>query len=113
MGLFNLFDNVGVIKKTENCTAITMGIVMGVSAIQVNKMHLPLVEYEVDNKKYKIRMSYKLAKKMEKETNADYKIVRANLNYGNNFKGQLTKLQGLKVKVAYNPINPKEAVVIE
>ena len=40
-------------------------------------------------------------------------VVRANLHHGNNLKAQVTKLQGMEVKVSYNPENPKEAVVVE
>lgn len=34
-------------------------------------------------------------------------------NFGTNFKGQLTKIQGVSVKVMYNPENPEESVVVE
>lgn len=113
MGLFNLFDKVGVLKNTEKCTAMTTGTIVGVSSIQVNKMHLPLAEYEVNGEKYQVRVAYPVAKKMEKESDADLKLVRANLNYGLNYKGQITKIHGAQVKVAYNPENPEEAVVVE
>ena len=113
MGLFNIFDNFGTKKKTEKFTAMTTGIIVGVSAIQVNKMHLPLAEYEVNGVKYQVRVSYAIAKKMEKESGERAQIIRANMNYGSNFKGQLTKIQGAQVKVLYNPENPEEAVVVE
>lgn len=113
MGLFNIFDNFGTKKKTEKFTAMTTGVIVGVSAIQVNKMHLPLVEYEVNGVRYQVRLSYAIAKRMEKASTSNAQIVRANLNYGTNFKGQLTKIQGSQVKVLYNPENPEEAVVVE
>ena len=111
MGLLNLFNKTG--DKKNACTAMTTGMVVGVSAVQVNKMHLPIVEYEVKNEKYQIRMAYQLAKKLEKESIVEREVVRASLNYGNNLKAQVTKLQGMEVKVSYNPENPKEAVVVE
>lgn len=113
MGLFNIFDKVGTKQKTDKFTAMTTGIISGVSAIQVNKMHLPLVDYEVNGEIYQIRMAYDIAKRMEKESMADDKIVRANLNYGSNYRGQITKLQGVQVKVMYDPDNPRDAVVLE
>ncbi len=114
MGLFNIFDKAGTKKKTEKYTAMTTGTIAGVSAVQVNKMHLPLVEYEVNGEVYQIRMAYDIAKKMEKESIEDAKIVRANLNYGpSHYRGQVTKLQGVQVKVMYDPENPKDAVVVE
>lgn len=113
MGIFNMFDKVGTKKKTDKFTAMTTVIISGVSAIQVNKMHLPLVDYEVNGEVYQIRMAYDIAKKMEKESTVDAKFVRAHLSYGSYNRGQITKLQGVEVKVMYDPNNPKDAVVIE
>ena len=114
MGLFNIFDKFGTKKKTDRFTAMTTGTISGVSAIEVNGMHLPLVNYEVNGEEYQIRMAYDIAKRMEKDSMADCKIVRANLNYGpSHFRGQVTKLQGVQVKVMYDPENPKDGVVVE
>ena len=113
MGLFNIFDNFGTKKKTEKFTAMTTGVIVGVSAVQVNKMHLPLAEYEVNGVKYQVRVSYAVARNMGEESSSDPQIIRANMNFGTTFKGQLTRIYGAQVKVMYNPDNPGEAVVVE
>lgn len=113
MGIFNIFDNVGTKKKTEKFTASTTGIIIGLSSIKVNNKYLPLAEYVVNNNTYQIRVSYAIAKKMEKESKADYKIIEAKASNALNFKGQVTKLQGATVKIIYNPENPEESLVVQ
>lgn len=103
----------GLFSKEENYTEQTTGIIMGVSAVKVNNMHLPIAEYEVNEKKYKVRVPYKLACELENQSNDEIRLVRANLNYGNrNIKLQATKIQGYQVTILYNPDKPKKAKVI-
>lgn len=103
----------GLFKKKSNYTAQTTGIIIGVSAIQVNNMHLPIAEYEVNGIKYQVRVPHNIAVKMEKQCDNPAQFIRANYNFGTNVKGQMTKIQGCHVKVAYDPENPKKAKVIE
>jgi hypothetical protein len=104
MGLFN---------KNEKYTGETLGTIVGVSAVEVNKMHLPIAEYEVDGKTFQVRVPYDIAAKMEKESVGDKDIVKANLSFGNgNMRLQATKIQGCKVKVVYNPDKPSKAKVV-
>ena len=110
MGFFDFLNTVGVKKKTEKFTELTTGVVVGVSSVQVNSIHLPLVEYEVNGKKYKIRMAYDIAKRMEQSSMSNPQVVGVNHNF---LHAKLTKIQGAKVKVLYNPDNPKEAIVVE
>ena len=100
-------------SKKANYTAQTMGIIIGVSAVSVNKMHLPLAEYEVSGIKYQIRVPYDIAVKMEKQCENSDILVRANNNFGTSVRVQMTKIQGCKVKVVYDPDNPKKAKVTE
>lgn len=99
--------------KKANYTAQTMGIITGVSAVSVNKMHLPLAEYEVSGIKYQIRVPYDIAVKMEKQCENSDIFVRANNNFGTSVRVQMTKIQGCEVKVVYDPDNPKKAKVTE
>lgn len=103
----------GLFSRKENYTEKTTGIITGVSAVQVNKMHLPLAEYEVNGKKYKVRVPYNIAIKMEKSSESESELIRANLNFGNSHvKLQLTKIQGCQVTILYNPDKPNKAKVI-
>ena len=106
MGFFNFFNN----NDVQKLTAVTIGTVVGVSSVRVNSMHLPLVEYEVNGKRYKIRMQYDMAKKLEQSSMSNPQMVGVNNNF---LHWKLTRIQGIRVKVLYNPINPKEAIVIE
>lgn len=100
-------------RKKANYTAQTIGTVVGVSAVTVNKMHLPLAEYEVSGIKYQIRIPYNIAVEMEKQSKNSDQFVRANNNFGTNVRLQMTKIQGCEVKVVYDPDNPKKAKVME
>ncbi len=42
-----------------------------------------------------------------------FRFAGTYVNLGTNIVGQITKLQGCKVKVIYNPTKPKIAKVIE
>lgn len=99
-------------KKNISYTEQTTGIIMGVSSVKVNMMHLPIAEYVVNGITYKIRVPYEIAIQMERQSGNSNRIVRANLNFGTNVKGQLTKLQGCKVTIAYSADKPKKAKVI-
>lgn len=104
----------GLFSKKENYTEQTVGIIVGVSAIAVNEMHLPLAEYEVNGKKYQVRVPYGIAVKLEKQSNGNSEFVRAHLNWGNKHVHlQETKIQGCQVTVVYNPDKPNKAKVIE
>ena len=104
----------GLFSKKENYTQQTVGIIVGISAVAVNNMHLPIAEYEVNGKKYQVRVPYDIAVKLEKQSNGNSEFVRANLNFGNNsIHLQETKIQGYRVTVAYNPDKPNKAKVIE
>ena len=100
----------GLFSKEENYTERTTGVIVGASAVQVNGSNLPLAEYEVDGKKYKVRVPYNIAVKMEKDSDNKGKIVRANLNLA---RFQRMKILGQNVTVLYNPNNPKKSKVIE
>lgn len=113
MKLFHIFDKAGVLKNTDQCTSKTTGVVKGVSNLSVNIMHLPMVEYVVEGEVYTVRMEYQLAKKLEKESTAEAKIVKAPVSTSLNPRLQLTKIQGVEVAVFYNPDNPKKAIVRE
>lgn len=103
----------GLFKKTQNLTAQTTGVIIGVSAVCVNKKHLPLAEYEVYGIKYKVRVPYDIAVKMERESENPSRFSATNVNFGTKIVGQITKLQGCKVKVIYDPKKPESAKVIE
>lgn len=103
----------GFFKKHADYSCKTTGSIIGVSSISVNKMHLPIAEYEVEGKKYTIRVPHHIAVKLENQYDNSVDFVRANLNFGTNVRGQITKIQGCEVKIAYNPEKPKEAKVIE
>lgn len=49
---------------------------------------------------------------MEQQSNNTNQFVRSNLNFGTDVNGQMTKLQGCKVTIAYNAEKPKKAKVI-
>lgn len=102
----------GIFKKTKKLTAQTDGIINGVSAVCVNKKHLPLAEYEVDGVKYKIRVPFDIAAEMERRSEEHSQFATTYVNFGTNIIGQVTKLQGCRVKVIYDPTNPKKARVI-
>lgn len=106
-GYFMLFFK----KKETEYTGRTTGTITGVSAVQVNNRHLPLVDYYVDSVKYTIRMPYKMAVEMEKASQNEGGIVRANRNFGTSFSGQYTKLIGAAVPVCYDPKKPKNAKI--
>lgn len=103
----------GIFKKSSKYTEQTTGIIVGVSSVEVNKMHLPIAEYEVNGIKYQVRVPYDIAVKMEKQSDNQRQFQRANNNFGTSIRGQITKIQGCEVKVAYNPEKPKAAKVIE
>ncbi len=103
MGLFGKELN-----YTEQCT----GVIKGVSAVKVNNMHLPLAEYVVNGELYKARVPYEIAVVMESEYKNEQQIVRANLNLGNHVRAQMTSVQGRKVRVAYDPSEPKKGKVV-
>lgn len=83
------------------------------SSVSVNKMHLPIAEYEVEGKKYSIRVPYAIAAKMEEQCENTADFVRSNANFGTNVRGQMTKIQGCKVKIVYNSKKPKAAKVVD
>lgn len=103
----------GIFKKSSKYTEQTTGIIVGVSSVEVNKMHLPIAEYEVNGIKYQVRVPYDIAVKMEKQSDNQRQFQRANNNFGTSIRGQITKIQGCEVRVAYNPEKPKAAKVIE
>lgn len=104
----------GLFSKKENYTEQTIGIIVGVSAVEVNKMHLPIAEYEVNGKKYQVRVPYDIARKMEKQSDSKNKLVRANLNFGSNsINLQATKIQGCQVTILYNSDKPNKSKVID
>lgn len=102
-----------LLGKKANYTAQTTGIIIGVSSVSVNKMHLPLAKYEVGGIKYQIRVPYDIAVKMENQCYDSNRFIRANNNFGTSVRIQMTKIQGCEVKVIYDPNNPKKAKVIE
>lgn len=103
----------GLFSQKENYTEKTTGIIAGVSAVKVNQMHLPIAEYEVNGKRYKVRVPYDIAIKMEKCSECESELIRANLNFGNNpVRLQATKIQGCQVTILYNPNKPNKAKVI-
>lgn len=103
----------GLFSGSEEYTEQTTGIIAGVSAVKVNNMNLPLAEYEVEGRKYRVRVPYDIAVALEEQSEGESKLVRANLNYGNmNVRLQCTKIQGCKVTVMYNPKKPKKAKVV-
>lgn len=102
----------GLFGKKLNYTEKCIGVINGVSAVKVNNMHLPLVEYVVDGETYKVRMPHEMAVVMESEQNGKSEIVRANLNFGTSVKAQMTSIQGRKVQVAYDPEKPQKGKVI-
>ncbi len=55
----------GLFKKSQKLTDKTTEVIIGVSAVCVNKKLLPLAEYEVDGIKYKVRVPFDIAVKME------------------------------------------------
>lgn len=103
----------GLFSKKQEYTQKTIGTIVGVSAVQVNKMHLPIAEYEINGIKYKVRVPYDIAIKLERESTDKSKMVRANLNVGiSDIHMQITKIQGAKVTIVYDPNNPKKSKVI-
>ena len=102
----------GLFGKKLNYTEKCIGVINGISAVKVNNMHLPLVEYVVNGEAYKVRMPYDMAVAMESEQNNATEIVRANLNFGNHIKAQMTGIQGRKVQIAYDPAKPHKGKVI-
>lgn len=104
----------GLFSKKENYTERTTGIIVGVSAIEVNKMHLPIAQYEVNGKKYQVRVPYNIAVKLENQSNGKREVVRANHNFGtNSINLQATKIQGCQVTILYNPDKPNKSKVID
>ena len=103
MGLFGK-----KLSYTEQC----VGVINGVSAVKVNNMHLPLAEYVVNGELYKVRVPYDIAVVMESECENEQQIVRANLNFGNSVRAQMTGVQGRKVQIAYDPSKPKKGKVV-
>lgn len=103
----------GLFSKKENYTAQTVGIIVGVSAVAVNKMHLPIAEYEVNGRKYQVRVPYDIAVKLEKQSSGKSELVRASLNFGSNVSLQSTKIQGYQVAIRYNPDKPDKSKVVE
>lgn len=91
----------------------TKGVIVGVSAVKVNGMRLPLAEYEVNGEKYQVRVPYDIAVVMETESKGEKKIVRANKNFGNSvIRAQVTGIQGCEVHIAYDPSKPNKGKVI-
>ena len=107
MGFFNKSINQ---NKMQKYTAMTEGVIVGVSSFRVNSIHLPLAEYQVNGVKYKLRVPYEIAKKMSQASTAKNQVVNVNLNFAS---FQVTNLQGTKVKILYNPNKPKDAIVVE
>ena len=103
----------GLFGKSQKLTAQTTGVIIGVSAVCVNKKHLPLAEYEVDGIKYKVRVPFDIAVKMERQSEDLSRFSGTYVNFGTHIVGQITKLQGCKVKVIYDPAKPKSARVVE
>lgn len=99
----------GLFGKKLNYTAQCIGVINGVSAIEVNKMHLPLAEYFVDGKMYRVRVPHDIAAAMESESSGGVKIVGIDNNFG---KGQMTRIQGRKVRIVYDPSKPKKGKVV-
>ncbi len=122
--------------KKPNYSCTTIGTITKPSAVKINNMNLPLVEYEVEGQKYTTRVPFELAKEMELKARAaagyqdnltdsiraakdaimnqnsgDAKIVRNNLSFGLNFEGQIMFTVGKKVVVNYDPEKPKKAIV--
>lgn len=103
----------GLFGRKLNYSEKSKGVIVGVSAIKVNGMHLPLAEYEVNGEKYQVRVPYDIAIVMETDGKGEKKIVRANKNFGNSvIRAQLTGLQGREVHIAYDPSKPKKGKVI-
>ena len=107
MGSFSYSDSQRNIGKY---TASTIGIIEGVTTFAYNNYHLPFVKYKVNGVQYKTKIPLELAQKMEQTCSAKEKLVRAHLSITS---FQLTKLQGLNVKVLYDPNNPKDAIIVE
>lgn len=98
-------------KKENTMTAMTTGQVTGVSAVQVNNRHLPLVDYYVNGAKYTVLMPVDIMKQLEQAAENPAQVVRANMNFGTSFSGQKTKLMGMNVPVYYDPTNPKKGEI--
>ncbi|MBD5465755.1 MAG: hypothetical protein HDR22_08050 [Lachnospiraceae bacterium] len=45
----------GLFSRSKEYTKQTTGIIVGVSAVKVNNMNLPLAEYEVEGKQYRVK----------------------------------------------------------
>lgn len=75
-------------------------------------MHLPVAEYEVNGAKYKVRVPYDIAVRLEAQSGTHPQFVRADYNFGTSVKGQVTKLQGCRVRVVYDLHKPKKAKVV-
>ncbi len=107
MGFFNKSTSQ---NKMQKYTAMTTGVIVGVSAVRVNSIHLPLAEYQVNGVKYKLRVPYEIAKKLSQASTAKTQVVNVNFNFASL---QVTNLQGTRVKILYNPNKPKDAIVVE
>ncbi len=102
----------GLFGKKLNYSEKTVGVISGVSAVKVNNMHLPIAEYVVNGKTYKIRVPHEMAEVMESECEDKRKVVRANLNFGTDVRAQLTGIQGRKVQIVFDPAKPDKGKVI-
>ena len=103
----------GLFKKSQKLTDKTTEVIIGVSAVCVIKNLLPLAEYEVDGIKYKVRVPFDIAVKMEHYSEELPSFWGTYVDFGTNIVGQITKLQDCRVKVIYDPTKPKSASVVE
>lgn len=57
-----------IFSKRQSASGETTGTIVGVSAVAVNNMHLPVAEYEVNGAKYKVRVPYDIAVRLEAQS---------------------------------------------
>lgn len=57
-----------IFSKGQSASGETTGTIVGVSAVTVNNMHLPVAEYEVNDTKYKVRVPYDIAVRLEAQS---------------------------------------------
>ena len=109
-------------KMLKQCIQKTKGKVIGYTLWNNNGLHFPIIEYIVNNTKYKQRLKYgwiinksssfnKVKTKVENNLKEDNLVISSNSNIYTNALEEHFPI-GAELDVFYNPQNPKKSYVM-
>ena len=109
-------------KMFKRCSLTTKGKVIKYTLWSNNRVYFPIVEYTVNNVKYKQRLKYgwiinksssfnKVKTEIENNVKNDDLVIRSNAHISTNVLKEQFPI-GTELDVFYNPHNPKKSYVM-